>query len=333
MNKECNLLKYRCAVVMPVYNEENNILDSLLRLKSQLTADMQLVIVDDGSTDRTSEIIEKFIILEKIYNFSYIKKCNEGAARARLMGINNASSKFIAFIDCDDQIDSSTLTYAIAEFDNNTDIDFVLFDYYSVDSRGKQKRFNYTINDWPTTGSNAFKHTIDSWGIHGFGIYRKNVILDGYKKAFSFIGNENNVNDDELIARCAILESRHVVLSDGRYYYSSNELSTTRRVNNNLYRMLFTGQSLKKIIQNNNNISYLLPAINLYLLRVCTNLAIKQFKWRKLINNNELWSAAIKKTLDDISFISIAKYTSKNYKLFLWSMFKLCALKLRYRFM
>lgn len=87
------------SVVVTCYNYGNYLegcLDSILK---QSFKDFEIVIVNDGSTDNTDEIIEKFI---KINIVKYIKQANSGQARAKNIGIQNSSGKFIAFLDADD---------------------------------------------------------------------------------------------------------------------------------------------------------------------------------------------------------------------------------------
>jgi len=332
MSLVCNLKKYECTVVLPLYNEEDNIPECLMRFKHQLNENIQLVIVDDGSTDNTKKIVSDFIFENYANNFELITKENEGAARARLLGIENAKSDFIVFIDCDDAIDDEAIKIAMSEFNNNVDLGLVLFDYHSVDAQSKITRFNYTVNNWPISGLCAFENTIDHWGIHAFGIYKRNVLLKGYARAYKLLStNQNNINDDELIARCSMLESNLISLSKGKYYYSNNQESTTRRVNPNLYRMAFTAVTLKKMILQDNKLKHLIPAVNLYILRVLTNLSLKHLKWGNKLINARIWKIEIARALKEVDFSSVYTHTKKKPKLLLWSALKYSILILRYR--
>ncbi|MEL4014803.1 glycosyltransferase family A protein [Dryocola clanedunensis] len=322
---------YDCTVVLPVYNEEHNIKDCLIGFSKHLNSNHQLIIVDDGSTDNTAQITSRYIVEHDIKNFELITKTNSGAAKARLEGIKIAKSEFIAFVDCDDAIDEETIERALSEFINRPEIDLVLFDYYSIGGTNKATRFKYSINEWPISGLDAFKNTIDCWGIHAFGIYRKKIILDGYLEAFKLLSNaENNINDDELIARCSMLKSQQVMLSTGRYYYSDNPLSTTRRVNEKLYRMIYTALVLKRLISSNINLHDLIPAVDLYILRVLTNLSLKHYKWRRVLCNYEYWSDGIAKGLSEIHFQNIVKSTYRKPTLLIWSILKYVVLQVLY---
>lgn len=331
MSLTCNQKKYECTVVLPLFNEEVNIRECLVRFKNQLSADIQLMIVNDGSTDNTQKIVSEFISENNTTNFYFITKNNEGAARARLSGIESAKSDFIVFVDCDDAIDDETIKNAMSEFYSNLELDLVLFDYHSVDENNKIKRFNYTVNNWPISGLFAFENTIDHWGLHAFGIYKRNVLLKGYARATKLLSTtQNNINDDELIARCSMLESNLITLSKGKYYYSNNQESTTRRVNPNLYRIAYTAVTLKKMIIQDDELKHLIPAVNLYILRVLTNLSLKHFTWSGKLINTKVWKKEIAIVLKEVDFSSIYTYTKRKPKLLLWSALKYIILILRY---
>jgi glycosyltransferase involved in cell wall biosynthesis len=312
-----NKLKWQCSLIIPVYNESENILKCLKLISDTYSKGVEVIIINDGSTDDTESLALEFIRENKIDNVFYFKQENKGAASARLYGIENSSTDYIAML----------------KFSDNTEIDFVLFDYYSMSKNNSYDRFVYSIKNWPITGLEAFSNTIEYWGIHAFGIYRKSTILAGYKLCSEIkIGSEdsNNVNDDELIARCAMLNSRLVALSDGKYLYSANDNSTTRRLNKNLFKMAYTTMSLRELISNRDDLRFLEPPLNLYMLRVSTNLAIKNFKWKKQLSNNRQWITAISMLVSHIQIKDLWVFLAKRPVLLTWSMIKYICLWIVY---
>ncbi len=91
---------HKVSVVVPVYNSEAYLKECLMSVLSQSEPVHELVIVDDGSTDRTNDIVIE--LSTKYPNIKYFKKDNGGPASARNRGINEASGDYIAFIDSDD---------------------------------------------------------------------------------------------------------------------------------------------------------------------------------------------------------------------------------------
>lgn len=320
--------KYSCSVITPVYNEEKNISSFLSVLDKVSSPSIQFLIIDDGSSDKTSSIIEDYLKTSNIKeNIKFISKDNGGAADARLLGIKNSDSDFIAFWDCDDVIEPSSIYKALEKFSEDSDIDFVLFDYYAINN-GEKERFDYSIKNWPVSGLIAFSSTIDSWGIHGFGVYRKEIILSGYSVARKFTKDKgNNINDDELIARAAILSARKVTISKGRYFYSDNVLSTTRGINKNLYKMSSTAINLLHLIEQDSRTLAFIPGAHLYMLRVATNLFLKKYRWRRQLDNICEWDVSLKKLTNQINFKNIYIVTRKNPKLLAWSITKFIVLK------
>jgi glycosyltransferase involved in cell wall biosynthesis len=84
------------SVVVPAYNAATFIAEALESVLSQTYTNIEIIVVDDGSTDDTNKIVSSF---EKV---RYIKQENLGAAAARNRGISEAQGQFIAFIDADD---------------------------------------------------------------------------------------------------------------------------------------------------------------------------------------------------------------------------------------
>jgi glycosyltransferase involved in cell wall biosynthesis len=86
------------SVIIPLYNKERDIVKTLNSVLLQTFSDFEIVLVNDGSTD-ASEIAVKKIDDARI---SYFSKTNEGVAKTRNFGVDNAKAPFIAFLDADD---------------------------------------------------------------------------------------------------------------------------------------------------------------------------------------------------------------------------------------
>jgi len=87
------------SVVIPTYNREKEILRSVESVRKQTVKDLEIIVVDDGSTDLTEEVIKRI----DDSRIQYIKhKTNLGGCAARNTGVSNAHGKYIAFQDSDD---------------------------------------------------------------------------------------------------------------------------------------------------------------------------------------------------------------------------------------
>ncbi len=88
----------RFSVIIPLYNKEKDIKNTLSSVLAQSFDDFEIIIVNDGSTDSSEEIVKGFID-KRIHLFS---EKNKGVSSARNFGVEKASSNYIAFLDADD---------------------------------------------------------------------------------------------------------------------------------------------------------------------------------------------------------------------------------------
>lgn len=90
----------KLSVIIPAYNSEMFLAETLDCLDMQFLHDMQIIVVDDGSTDKTAEIVEKYT--KKLGNILYIHQENAGVSAARNNGLDYAMGKYTVFLDSDD---------------------------------------------------------------------------------------------------------------------------------------------------------------------------------------------------------------------------------------
>lgn len=122
------------SVVVPIYNGERylaRLVDSIL---PQLSADIELILVDDGSTDKSGLICDAFS--KSHAQIRTIHKCNGGICSARNAGIEQARGKYLSFVDADDYI--STDTYAkVLEIIKKYNPDCIDFGWNYVGANGE----------------------------------------------------------------------------------------------------------------------------------------------------------------------------------------------------
>lgn len=96
-------MQVKVSVIIPVFNVKNYIEDCLESVFSQTISDIEIICIDDGSTDGSLQILEKYSDLGKI---KLIKQENSGVSTARNKGIDIAEGKYLYFMDADDIITS-----------------------------------------------------------------------------------------------------------------------------------------------------------------------------------------------------------------------------------
>lgn len=95
-------MENKVSIIIPAYNCEKYIFECLESVINQTYSNLEIIIIDDGSTDNTSEICQRF---EKIDNrIIYTWQENNGVSKARNKGIDLAKGKYIVFIDADDKV-------------------------------------------------------------------------------------------------------------------------------------------------------------------------------------------------------------------------------------
>lgn len=101
----------KLSVVVPVYNTKACLKNCLQSIMEQTWRDMEIIIVDDGSTDGSSEICQMFA--QKDDRVIYIKQNNKGSFNARRTGVERASGEFLMFVDSDDWIEKEMAEFLI----------------------------------------------------------------------------------------------------------------------------------------------------------------------------------------------------------------------------
>ena len=121
-------MKY--SVIIPIYNAENTLCRCLESLLPQLNKDIEVLLINDGSSDRSGEICKEYV--ENCSFFRCFEQKNSGVSSARNMGIDNAIGEYILFIDSDDYVTEdmfSMMDQAMEDFD----YDYVIFPIISTD--------------------------------------------------------------------------------------------------------------------------------------------------------------------------------------------------------
>jgi len=123
------------SIITPVYNVERCIEKTINSVINQSSKDFELLLIDDGSQDKSIEIAEKLLVNSDI-NYRIISQENSGVSVARNKGISEARGEYVCFLDSDDYIhkDYIELMYEKASTCN---CDLVFCDYAQVDSKDK----------------------------------------------------------------------------------------------------------------------------------------------------------------------------------------------------
>jgi glycosyltransferase involved in cell wall biosynthesis len=144
------------SVIMPAYNVSAYIGEAISTVRAQTLADFELLIVDDGSTDDTADIVRRFAAVDD--RITLLQQENRGLAAARNTALRNARSGFMALLDSDDLWHSRFLEAQIALLEQKPDVDIVTGNGWTLGSHedGQPAR------PWPDP-----RPTPDLWTILG----------------------------------------------------------------------------------------------------------------------------------------------------------------------
>ncbi len=130
----------KISAIIPVYNAEKYLSRCLSSLSAQTFADFEIILVNDGSTDKSQKIINEYAKADS--RFIQITIKNGGVSNARNIGLENAKGEFVYFLDGDDWIEPETLQIL---YENIGECDMAQAAYEEVLSDGKT--VPYPIND------------------------------------------------------------------------------------------------------------------------------------------------------------------------------------------
>lgn len=208
------MIKY--SFIVPVYNTEKYLKKCLDSLVNQTYKDFEIIVVNDGSTDKSSNIISKY--QKKYKNIIVIDKENEGLSMARNRGVQKSSGKYIIFVDSDDYVSNKLLEEVDKKID---DSDILRFQIATEDE-------NYTkINEYheegfeSMCGYDAFKYLSSYHFVEPAWCYviRKNYYIEN---KFSF--KKGVYHEDFGLIPYVIYKARKVKSVDfiGYYYIQRN---------------------------------------------------------------------------------------------------------------
>ncbi len=119
------------SLIVPVYNVELYILDCLRSVNKQICDQLEIIIVNDGSTDGSMKLVNDFFLSLSVYDrekYKIISQKNQGLSSARNTGISHANGDYLCFLDSDDIL-LGNFSIRILEIINKYNVDIVKFKY------------------------------------------------------------------------------------------------------------------------------------------------------------------------------------------------------------
>ena len=216
----------KVSIIVPVYNVESYLDKCLNSLVNQTLKDIEIIVINDGSTDNSQKIIDKYS--KKYKNIINIAKENGGVSEARNLGLEKASGEYIGFLDSDDWIepDMYELMYQKAKTEN--------FDIVACDTQAiyNDKKVYISSNIKEDNVSNK-ELMIDAYAVIWNKIYKKEIL-----KGIKFNKGMNFCEDVEFLYMVYSKVKTIGVIKEPLHNYLQREGSLTYVYDKKLYKLL-----------------------------------------------------------------------------------------------
>ena len=228
------------SVIIPIYNSEKYLAKCIDSVLAQTFQGFELILVDDGSTDCSSEICDRYA--DSNNRIRVIHKSNEGSNYARVAGLKSANGEYIAFVDADDWIDADFLE-TMMENMLHEQADIVITGCIKEKNNGAETVLNNIpsgIYEGDSLINVVFSRMQHYDGFYRFGIspylwnklYRRELLMSCYENMDMFIYD----GEDAAVVYPYILKTRRVViLPVAKYHYRLHENSMTARKRDDFY--------------------------------------------------------------------------------------------------
>lgn len=250
------------SIIVPAYNAEKYIEKCLKSLINQTKEELEFIIVNDGSTDSTEDLVKKY----KDKRIRYFKNKNQGIGKTRNFGIDQAKGEYILFLDSDDYIEK-TCCEEMYNKAKNEDLDIVICDFYKEWDNGEIVEIhtptfsNSTLKDNP----DIITEYLSPWAK----IYNRKLIVDNHIR---FV--EDCKYEDAPFVIEALDKAKKIGKIDKclNYYLIHGNSETTVR-DRRCFDILKIIDKIRKYAKDKD---YLTDKINRLTVRIITNYTIQQ---------------------------------------------------------
>ena len=223
------------SVIIPVYNTEKELPKCLKSICDQTYKDLEIICIDDGSTDGSSQVLDEFSMKDN--RIKVVHQKNGGESNARNTGLKMASGEYIAFCDCDDWIDTDMYEILAREL-NCENIDMVGGSWYKeTDVYSQEIRNQLPVNSAAFTREELLKYLYKRDSYRGFAymwnkLYKREILKDKFGKLLLFDEDLRLGGDVLYLAEAAlnIKKGRYIDRAFYHYYQRSESGCHTKDV-------------------------------------------------------------------------------------------------------
>ncbi|CEH33395.1 glycosyltransferase family 2 protein [Romboutsia lituseburensis] len=225
------------SIIIPVYNVENYIEECLKSIFNQTYKNIEVIIVNDGSTDRSKNIIEKFKL--KYKNIIYLEQENKGVSEARNLGLRHAKGEYVMYIDSDDYMEINMIEEMYSKA-KSLDYDIVICGhikkYDHKPRKDKIRVFNIIEKDVYT--NEDILGMMLEFKVNGFvwdKLFKRQQLIEN-----KFYFQPNMYFEDWIPVMKQIYSSKKIgILNKPLYYYRQRETSLIHKKNEKILNDYF----------------------------------------------------------------------------------------------
>lgn len=206
----------KVSVIMPAFNSEKYIERSIKSVLSQTWPDLELIVVDDGSTDRTPAILRRLAAADS--RLRTLRTENHGPAKARNAALKELAddADYVTFIDADDELLPDALSYALESAADGADL--ILFGFSIVEADGKERDYHefdclVRSQDMRTAFPRLYKANLlnQVWGK----LYSAQILRESGIRFQDYLWGEDRLFVFDYLERCSLIAVR----SECKYRY------------------------------------------------------------------------------------------------------------------
>lgn len=210
------------SVVITVYNREKYVAECLDSVINQTYSDIEILCVDDVSTDRSYEILQQYAAKDSRIRLFRNEK-NSGAQVSRNLALKEAKGEYIIYIDDDDWLSLDCLEQCMKEFMDNPEADCIALRDIRVNADGTMYEPEGRQEFKKVAGEQAFLWSMP-WQISGCFVCTTDL-----QRRCPWDNSCRNFGDENT-GRSMLLHARCVLLSKGRYYYRMLDDSVSHKL-------------------------------------------------------------------------------------------------------
>lgn len=257
-------MKYRVSVVVAVYNMERYIRQCIDSVLNQTLREVQLILVDDVSTDGTPDILQEYA--HKDFRVKVIQQENNGGAQlARNAGIAVAEGDYIMTLDHDDWLSPDALETALTDFQRYPDTECLVLKEVRVRPDGTQYIGEGRRDFGAMSGKEAFMESMPWRSVSG-----RLIVTADLQRRFLF-NNSDRIYGEDVTCRLMFLSQKVVRSTMGIYYHRILPDSLSHAVNLGVISSARANTAMSKILRD--------EAYDEDVRR-----AHEEYRWRKIVH-------------------------------------------------